>query len=108
VHLRTCPTIVNEREVSRLVEVEWDAAPTQTYPIAIRVEAYDRTGLLSEITQVVAEAKVNIVAANVAVSPDHTAIVRATLQVASLSQLARVLARVEQLKDVLSVSRDLG
>ena len=35
----------------------------QTYPIAIRVEAYDRTGLLSDITQVVAENKVNIVAA---------------------------------------------
>jgi guanosine-3',5'-bis(diphosphate) 3'-pyrophosphohydrolase len=108
VHLRTCPTIINEREVSRLIEVEWDAAPTQTYPIAIRVEAYDRTGLLSEITQVVAEAKVNIVAANVSVNPDHTALVRATLQVASLSQLARVLARLEQLKDVIAVSRDLG
>ena len=35
-------------------------------------------------------------------------LVRATLQVASLSQLARVLARLEQLKDVLSVSRDQG
>ncbi|HXI44887.1 MAG TPA: bifunctional (p)ppGpp synthetase/guanosine-3',5'-bis(diphosphate) 3'-pyrophosphohydrolase, partial [Candidatus Acidoferrales bacterium] len=108
VHLRTCPTIINEREVSRLIEVEWDAAPTQTYPIAVRVEAYDRTGLLSEITQVVAEAKVNILAASVEVSPDHTALVRATLQVLSVSQLARVLSRIEQLKDVLSVSRDLG
>jgi (p)ppGpp synthase/HD superfamily hydrolase len=34
--------------------------------------------------------------------------VRATLQVASVSQLARVLGRIEQLKDVISVSRDLG
>jgi guanosine-3',5'-bis(diphosphate) 3'-pyrophosphohydrolase len=108
VHLRTCPTVVNEREVSRLIEVEWEAAPAQTYPIAIRVEGYDRTGLLSDITQVVAEAKVNILAANVSVAPDHTALVRATLQVASVSQLARVLARIEQLKDVSSVTRDLG
>jgi GTP pyrophosphokinase len=108
VHLRSCPTVINEREVSRLIEVEWEAAPAQTYPIAIRVEAYDRTGLLSEITQVVAEAKVNILAASVSVGPDHVAIVRATLQVASVSQLARVLSRVEQLKDVISVSRDLG
>ena len=51
---------------SRLIDVEWEAAPQQTYPIAIRVEAYDRTGLLSDITQVVAEAKVNILAADVA------------------------------------------
>ncbi len=108
VHLRSCPTVINEREVSRLIEVEWEAAPAQTYPIAIRVEAYDRTGLLSDITQVVAEAKVNILAADVAVGPDHVAVVRATLQVASVSQLARVLGRIEQLKDVISVSRDLG
>ncbi len=108
VHLRTCPTVLNEREVSRLIDVEWEAAPAQTYPIAIRVEAYDRTGLLSDITQVVAEAKVNILAADVAVGPDHTAVVRATLQVASVSQLSRVLSRMEQLKDVISVQRDLG
>jgi GTP diphosphokinase / guanosine-3',5'-bis(diphosphate) 3'-diphosphatase len=108
VHLRSCPTVLNEREVPRLIEVEWEAAPAQTYPIAIRVEGYDRTGLLNDITQVVAENKVNIVAAAVQVNPDHTAIVTATLQVASVSQLARVMSRIEGLKDVLSVQRDLS
>ena len=108
VHLQSCATVINEREVSRLIEVEWEAAPADSYPIAIRVEAYDRTGLLSDITQVVAENRVNIVAATVAVSPDHTAVVTATLQVASVSQLARVMGRIEQLKDVISVQRDLG
>jgi GTP pyrophosphokinase len=108
VHLRSCPTVMNEREVSRLIEVEWEAAPAQTYPIAIRIEAFDRTGLLSDITQVVAEAKVNILAASVNVEQDHTAVVIATLQVASVSQLARVMGRIEQLKDVISVQRDLG
>ncbi|HEX3427772.1 MAG TPA: RelA/SpoT family protein [Candidatus Limnocylindrales bacterium] len=108
VHLRSCPTVLNEREVPRLIEVDWEAAPAQTYPIAIRVEGYDRTGLLNDITQVVAENKVNIVAAAVQVNPDHTAIVTATLQVASVSQLARVMGRIEALKDVLSVQRDLN
>jgi GTP pyrophosphokinase len=108
VHLQSCPTVLNEREVPRLIEVEWESAPAQSYPIAIRVEAYDRTGLLNDITQVVAENKVNIVAAAVHVNPDHTAIVTATLQVASVSQLAKVMGRIEGLKDVLSVQRDLG
>jgi guanosine-3',5'-bis(diphosphate) 3'-pyrophosphohydrolase len=108
VHLRSCPTVLNEREISRLIDVEWEAAPQQTYPIAIRVEAFDRTGLLNDITQVVAEAKVNILAADVSVGPDHTAVVRATLQVASVAQLSRVLSRIEQLKDVHSVQRDFG
>ena len=108
VHLTTCPTVVNEREVARLIEVEWEAAPAQTYPIAIRVEAFDRTGLLSDITQVVAENKVNIVAAGVHVTSDRTAVVTATLQVASVAQLARVMGRIEQLKDVTSVQRELS
>ncbi len=108
VHLRSCPTVLNEREISRLIDVEWEAAPAQTYPIAIRVEAYDRTGLLSDITQVMAENKVNILSANVGVNPDHTAVVAMTLQVASVAQLAKVMSRVEQLKDVLSVQRDLN
>jgi (p)ppGpp synthase/HD superfamily hydrolase len=42
------------------------------------------------------------------VSQDHTAIVVATLQVASVSQLARVMGRLEQVKDVISVQRDFG
>jgi len=108
VHLQSCSTVLNEREVSRLIDVEWEAEAEQTYPIAIRVEAYDRTGLLNDITQVVAENKVNIVAAAVSVNPDHTAVVAATLQVSSVAQLAKVMSRIEQLKDVLSVQRDLG
>ncbi len=108
VHLQSCPTVINEREVSRLIDVEWEHAPTESYPIAIRVEAYDRTGLLSDITQVVAENKVNIVAAQVGVTPDHTAVVTATIQIHSVSQLARVMSRIETLKDVISVQRDLG
>jgi GTP pyrophosphokinase len=107
VHLRSCSTVANEREVTRLIDVEWEAAPAQTYPIAIRVEAYDRTGLLSDVSQVMAENKVNILAANSSVSQDNTALVTMTVQVASVAQLAKVMGRVEQLKDVLSVQREL-
>jgi GTP pyrophosphokinase len=108
VHQVTCPTVVNERELGRLIDVEWEGGAQQTYPIAIRVDAYDRQGLLNEITNVVAEHKVNIIAANVKVNPDHTATIQATLQVASVDQLARVLSRIEQLKDVHAVQRELS
>ena len=39
---------------------------------------------------------------------DRTAVVTATLQVASVAQLARVMGRIEQLKDVTSVQRELS
>jgi GTP pyrophosphokinase len=108
VHLRSCQTIMGERETARLIEVEWESQLQQTYPISIRLEAYDRTGLLSDVSQVVAEDKINIVAATVTVTADRTTTVRATLEVASVAQLARVMGHLEQLKDVISVQRDLG
>jgi GTP diphosphokinase / guanosine-3',5'-bis(diphosphate) 3'-diphosphatase len=108
VHLRNCPTVINEPDVNRLIEVEWEGQTQQTYPIAIRVEAHDRTGLLSDITNVVADNKVNILSANVSTNDDQTATVKATLQVSSVAQLAKILSRLEQLKDVYSVQRDLS
>ena len=108
VHLRSCPTVLGEREQARLVDVEWETGPVQTYPITVIVEAHDRSGLLNDITQVLAEHKVNIIAASVAVSPDATARVKATLEVASVAQLARVMGRIEQLKGVTAVARDAG
>ena len=107
VHLKNCQTVLGERETARLIDVEWEGQVQQTYPISVRIEAYDRTGLVADITQVVAENKVNIMSANVSVTPDRTATVRATLEVASVAQLARVMSRLEQLKDVISVQRDL-
>jgi GTP pyrophosphokinase len=106
VHLATCPTVVNERAVERLIDVEWETAAQQTYAIAILIEAYDRTGLLSEISNVMADDKINIVAASVKVHKDHRATVQATLEVSSVAQLSRVMAHLEQLKDVYSVQRD--
>jgi len=109
VHIQTCATVVYERETSRLIDVEWEGSATRTYPIAIRVDAYDRPGLLSDITQVVAGEKINIIAAGVEVKPlDHTAVVTATLQVSSVAQLVRVMGRVEQIRDVTNVQRDTG
>jgi len=106
VHLATCPTVINERSVERLIDVEWETAAQQTYPIAILIEAYDRTGLLSEISNVMADDRINIVAASVNVHKDHRATVQATLEVSSVAQLSRVMAHLEQLKDVYSVQRN--
>ena len=72
----------------------------------MRISALDRPGLLNEITNVVAEYKVNIVAASVATHADATATITATFKVTSLQQLAKVLTKIERLRDVTSVTRE--
>src|SRR6187402_3284841 len=106
VHRASCPSVLSERDIERLIDVEWELAGQQTYPITVRISALDRPGLLNEITNVVAEYKVNIVAAAVATHPDGTAVITATFKVESLQQLARVLAKIERLRDVTSVTRE--
>ena len=95
-----------ERDIERLIDVEWELAGQQTYPITVRITALDRPGLLNEVTNVVAEYKVNIVAASVATHPDGSATITATFKVTSLQQLARVLTKIERLRDITSVTRE--
>ncbi|HEY4767896.1 MAG TPA: ACT domain-containing protein, partial [Candidatus Limnocylindria bacterium] len=101
-----CPSVLSERDIERLIDVDWQAADLQTYPITVRIAALDRPGLLSEITNVVAEDKVNIVAASIGTHPDGTAAITATLKVTSLQQLSKVLQRIERVRDVTSVTRE--
>jgi GTP pyrophosphokinase len=107
VHRATCPSVLSERDIERLIDVEWESVDAQTYPITVRIEANDRPGLLNEITNVVAEHKVNIIAASIGVAPDGMALITATLKVTSLQQLSRVLQRIERVRDVTSVTREV-
>ncbi len=106
VHRATCPSVLSERDIERLIDVEWESVSQQTYPITVRIAGADRPGLLNEITNVVAEAKVNIVAASVGVQADGSASISLTLRVTSLDQLSRVLAKVERVRDVTGVTRE--
>jgi guanosine-3',5'-bis(diphosphate) 3'-pyrophosphohydrolase len=107
VHRSSCPSVLSERDIERLIEVEWEVADQQTYPITIRMDALDRPGLLNEITNVVAEQKINIVAASVVTNPDGSASITATLKVTSLQQLAKVVSRIERIRDITSVEREV-
>jgi guanosine-3',5'-bis(diphosphate) 3'-pyrophosphohydrolase len=106
VHRANCRSVLSERDIERLIEVEWESVDQQTYPITVRIEAMDRPGLLNEITNVVAEYKVNIVAASIGTDPDGTAAITATLKVTSLDQLSKVLTRIERIRDITGVTRE--
>ncbi len=106
VHRANCRSVLSERDIERLIDVEWESVDQQTYPITIRIDAMDRPGLLNEITNVVAEYKVNIVAASIGTHPDGTATITATLKVTSLQQLSKVLVRIERIRDITTVTRE--
>jgi GTP pyrophosphokinase len=94
-------------EHERLLEVEWAAASEpQVYPINILVEAFDRTGLLKDVTSSIHSEKVNIIASNSSTNKNNNNVMmQFTIEVIDSQQLSRVLARVDEVHNVLGVAR---
>src|SRR5213594_3083818 len=106
VHRADCSNVKGTADRERLVEVEWERSAARTYPVAIRIEGWDRDGFLRDVASVISENQVNLLALSAQANPDKTATVNATLQVTSVEQLSRVLAKLEGVRDVFSVHRD--
>ncbi len=104
VHRQDCANVLNEEEKERMVAVEWGEANV-LYPVKVRVDAWDRVGLMRDITTMVAEEKVNIVAASLVNGEDQTISVFLTLEIGDLAQLSRLLAKVEGIRSVTGAAR---
>ncbi|MCH8207049.1 MAG: bifunctional (p)ppGpp synthetase/guanosine-3',5'-bis(diphosphate) 3'-pyrophosphohydrolase [Chloroflexi bacterium] len=103
VHRKTCQEILNETDADRLIDVAW--GKTQTlYPVRIQVEAWDRVGLLRDVTSLVSEERVNI-ASCVSEEYDDISLISLTVYIDGIDQLYRLNSRLEGLKGVISVSR---
>ena len=106
VHRADCANVRGSAEAERMVEVEWESRATRTYPVAIRIEGWDRDGFLRDVAAVISENHVQMISLSANANPNKTATVNATLQVTSVEQLSRVLAKLESIRDVFTVSRD--
>ena len=106
VHRADCVNIRNAADPDRIVEVEWERGTNQVYPVNIKIEAWDRTGLLRDIAAVIAESKINLSGADVQVYDDRTAVISTIVEIANLTQLSRLLERLEGVRDVHTVARE--
>ena len=106
IHRQDCRNILYLEDQERLIEVDWGEDIEQAFPVMIQVLAYDRTGLMRDVTEITAGERINISAANIATDPkDRTAVITATLEIRSIVQLSRVLAKIERLPNVFEARR---
>jgi len=75
------------------------------YSVPVRIEAFNRVGLLHDISGVVAVDGVNIAAASTADRNDGTSVITLTLQTRGLEQLSRLLSKIESVQGVISTVR---
>ncbi len=107
IHRKDCYNVVHESEKERLIPVQWQ--PTDSlYPVSVQVEAWDRVGLIRDITTIVAEEKINVAEVNAANHDDHTISLYFTLETRGLAQLSRLLVKIDGVRGVTSVARVRG
>lgn len=92
-------------EPSRLVDVSWDPQSSAVYLVSIQVEALDRHRLLSDITKILADEKVNLISANMGMSKEGMAISRFSFEMADPKFLGHVLRAVRVVEGVYDVYR---
>ena len=105
VHRADCHNVLNERERDRLIDVDWGRTDEQRYPATVQIDAWDRVGLLRDISTVVAAEDVNMVNVNTTKNGNGTVSVLATLETSGLSQISRLLTRIETIRGVRSCAR---
>jgi GTP pyrophosphokinase len=103
IHRQDCPNILRIRDRERLVRVSW-GEPKNTYPIPVRIKAYDRNGLMKDVSGLIADEGVNMPNVKVEVNR-NLAVFDLTLEVRDIVQLSRVLDRLENLDNVLEAQR---
>ena len=106
VHRTDCTNAADlHRQSERIIEVLWAPSPTSVFLVAIQVEALDRHRLLSDVTRVLADERVNILSASVTTSDDRVAVSRFTFEMGDPKHLGHVLNAVRNVEGVYDVYR---
>jgi GTP diphosphokinase / guanosine-3',5'-bis(diphosphate) 3'-diphosphatase len=104
IHRQDCPNIMRIKDRERLVKVSWGETKS-TYPVPVRIKAYDRNGLMRDVSTLIAEEGINMTKVKVDVNKKNLAVFDLILEVRDLSQLSKVLDRLENLANVLEAQR---
>jgi GTP pyrophosphokinase len=106
IHRKDCPNMLRIRDIERLVEVSWGTGALKTtFPVPVRVKAYDRSGLMRDISTLLAEDDVSMARAKVEVNRSNVAVFDMILDVQDVGQLSQILDRLERLSNVFEARR---
>lgn len=109
VHRADCPNVLNNAaEYERMVAVNWDIAPGETFKVPVEINAVDRGGLLSDIMMAVSEGKTSISSVNAKVHQDKIATITMVLDIVNTLHLENVMTKMRRVRDVYSVQRASG
>lgn len=107
IHRSNCANLQYLQSVhpERIVDVHWQDGDSSVYQVDIGIEAYDRTHILRDISQVLANEKVPILHVDMKQNERQQIEGVFSLEISDMSQLSRIIDRIAQIKDVANVGR---
>ena len=105
VHTKTCPNIINSHAPERLIDVYWQNAATDKFPVKIQIAVANSPSVIYDITKMISTVNVNISGMNARLNESEEGIIDLTVEVNSLDQLDDVKAKLKSLDTVYSVYR---
>ena len=108
IHRQDCPNILRlgQQDRERIVRVDW-GTEVRTYPVPIRIRAYDRQGLMGDVSNLLDSEGVNIADVKVNVNKS-LAEFRLIVEVQDISQLSKILTKLENVPNVMEAHRVSG
>ena len=108
IHRCDCANVAHLEKTApeRLIEVSWQSETARSYSVTIIVEAYDRQGLIGDISALLKHEQINVTAVNTQTDPqDQVARMTITAEVGDVNQLSRIMERIAGLRNVRDVHR---
>jgi len=103
IHRQDCPNMLRLSDRERLVKVTWGEAQ-KTFPVAIKIKAYDRQGLMGDISSILTNEGINVLDISLKVNQNLAAF-NLILEIGDIAQLSRVLTKIENLPNVMEARR---
>ena len=103
IHREDCPNVLRMKDRDRIVKVSW-GEPQNTFPVEIEIKAYDRQGLMVDISSVLSNENINLKDIKINVTHNLASIFM-IMEIADIVQLSRVLTRIENLPNVMQAHR---
>ena len=108
VHRTDCEQYENLKRThpERVIAVSWAQEIANVFTLTVHIEANDRPGLIRDISNVLANERINVQNMNVrTVDDQQLAIFEMKLEVADISSMNRVLGKIAQIEGVYEAQR---
>ncbi|MCG8371046.1 MAG: RelA/SpoT family protein [Proteobacteria bacterium] len=109
IHRQDCGNFLglNRRHPERILEIGWGESPDAgVYPVDLSLHAFDRSGLIRDVTAVLADEEANVTDLKSHADRKSQQVVMAlSLEIGDLPTLSALIAKLEQLPNVVSVRR---